>query len=112
MSYCETDPERLQKLNDEVKSKPNRPLGFYPTPLALLDEYFASKFSPKDPYHSGNLSKNTYGFQVRGILIAINLVEISSDDLFSQQICILEQRGVLTCIHSDPSFVKSWNAII
>ncbi|KAM3172350.1 hypothetical protein ACTXT7_014718 [Hymenolepis weldensis] len=60
MSYCETNPGKLQKLNDEVKAKPNRPLGFYPSPIYLTDEFFASKFSPKDPYHSDKGYPYTY----------------------------------------------------
>ncbi|KAL5107253.1 hypothetical protein TcWFU_000523 [Taenia crassiceps] len=52
MSYCETNPEKLRKLNDEAKSKPDRELGFYPSAMSVTDKWLARVFSPSDPYHS------------------------------------------------------------
>ncbi|EUB62783.1 hypothetical protein EGR_02224 [Echinococcus granulosus] len=52
MSYCETNPEKLRKLNEEAESKPDRDLGFYPSPISVTDKWLTRVFSPKDPYHS------------------------------------------------------------
>lgn len=54
MSYCETNPEKLRKLNEEAKSKPDRDLGFYPSAMAVTDKWLTRVFSPSDPYHSGS----------------------------------------------------------
>ncbi len=53
MSFCETNPEKLRKLNEEAKSKSNKDLGFYPSAADAMDVWLTRTFSHKDPYHSG-----------------------------------------------------------
>lgn len=53
MSFCETNPEKLRKLNEDAAAKPNKDLGFYPSAADALDAWLTRAFSNKDPYHSG-----------------------------------------------------------
>ncbi|VDD81892.1 unnamed protein product [Mesocestoides corti] len=60
MSVCETNPDKLRKLNDEARAKPNKDLGFYPAASDALDAWLGRIFSPKEMYESGKGYPYTY----------------------------------------------------
>ncbi|OON19299.1 hypothetical protein X801_04836 [Opisthorchis viverrini] len=62
MAYVETNPERLNQLNQEAKQKENKKLNLIDSPFDVLDSFIDGNYGSKKPYEVGKYYVFSQGF--------------------------------------------------
>ncbi|KAA3677070.1 uncharacterized protein DEA37_0001064 [Paragonimus westermani] len=106
MAFIETNPEKLNALNEDARQKENKPLGFLTSPLDVVTQVLDTSYGSKKPFETGQGFPYTYkpggNFLHRPLLDVPNLylgmTWFSMQGPFKPRFCHIMERDYYRCV--------------